>query len=155
NHIAAWVAIGSRIRFAASLVLGVALIAHGRLASAAVGDLTFAGCIGDLVGCTATNPSGALDGAEQVAVSGSNLYVAAATANAVSHFTLDAGGNPSFVGCVGDLSGCTATSPAGALDNASSVAVGGQHLYVTGAGGISHFTLDAAGNPSFVGCTGN
>ena len=124
------------------------------MASAAVG-LRFGGCVGDLSGCARTSTVGALDGAEAVAVSGSNVYVAAASGNALSHFRLDSAGKPSFVGCIGDLSGCAKTSPGGALDGASGVAVRRGNLYVNAGEAVSHFTLDSAGKPRFVGCIGD
>ena len=147
---------GLRVRFGvlALLVLGVVLVARPHVASAAVG-LRFGGCVGDLSGCAKTSPVGALDGAEAVAVSGSNVYVAAASGNALSHFRLDSAGKPSFVGCIGDLSGCAKTSPGGALDGASGVAVRRGNLYVNAGEAVSHFTLDSAGDPSFVGCIGD
>ena len=138
----------------ALLVLGVVLVARPHVASAAVG-LRFGGCVGDLSGCARTSTVGALDGAEAVAVSGSNVYVAAASGNALSHFRLDSAGKPSFVGCIGDLSGCAKTSPGGALDGASGVAVRRRNLYVNAGEAVSHFTLDSAGDPSFVGCIGD
>ena len=146
---------GLRVRLGALtlLVLGVVLVAKPHVASAAVG-LRFGGCVGDLSGCAKTSPVGALDGAEAVAVSGSNVYVAAASGNALSHFRLDSAGKPRFAGCIGDLSGCAKTSP-GALDGASGVAVRRGNLYVNADEAVSHFTLDSAGNPSFVGCIGD
>ncbi len=139
----------------AAVLVSLMLVAYGGSVTAAAGGLAFIGCVGDLTGCTATTPAGALDDAEQIAVHGSNLYVTAATAQAVSHFTLDSAGNPGFAGCVGELSGCTATSPAAALENPSGAAVSGQNLYVVSANGaLSHFKLDSAGSPSFAGCVG-
>lgn len=138
-----------------SVAVALPLVTNLGMASAASGDLVFHGCNGDLSGCTATSPSGALDGAEQAAVSGSNLYVAAASGDAISHFTLGPAGKPTFVSCIGNLSGCTAMSPAGALNSASGLAVSGTHMYVTAGSVVSYFTLDSAGKPTFVGCIGN
>ncbi|HEY7281827.1 MAG TPA: hypothetical protein VID47_09555 [Actinomycetota bacterium] len=146
---------GVRAGLVALVVVAIGVLPG--IARAAVGHLTFAGCVGDHHGCTATTPRKALDGAASVAVSGHDLYVAASGGNAVDHFRLPADGDPSFVGCVGDLSGCTHTVPAGALDGADGVAVSGQNLYVTAGGGrdVSHLTLNTAGAPSFEGCVGD
>ena len=43
--------------------------------------------------------------------------------NNISHFTLDATGNPTFESCIGDLTGCTATTPATRWCTPSSVRV--------------------------------
>jgi DNA-binding beta-propeller fold protein YncE len=54
------------------------------------GDLTFAGCIGDLPGCTGTYPARALDGANGVAVTGdgAHLYTTSFYGNVVSQFRI-------------------------------------------------------------------
>ena len=94
-------------------------------ASASPGDLTFAGCIGDHAGCTATSPTIALDHATAVAAVGNQVYATSAAGGffiwfgAVSHFTMDPSGNLTFRGCIGDMPGCTATSPARALEHGS------------------------------------
>jgi DNA-binding beta-propeller fold protein YncE len=123
-------------------------------ADAAPGDLTFAGCIGDLAGCTATNPATALEGGEGVAVSGLQLY--SVSSAAVSHFMLDAAGNANFAGCIGIQPGCTPAPFIGA--NAVTVTPDGKQLYTTTeeyiGGAVSHYTIDAAGNLTFAGCIG-
>ncbi|MEN3280661.1 MAG: hypothetical protein V7607_1801 [Solirubrobacteraceae bacterium] len=131
-------------------------------AEAAPGDLTFAACLGGLIGCPGINPSGVTDGAAGVALSpdGRSLYLGAHFGSAVTHFTFDAAGNPSFESCIGNHSGCTVPGAAsGALNGARGVAVSsdGKQLYAAAYGGnaISHFTLDASGKPAFVGCVGN
>src|ERR1700745_2390063 len=96
-------------RIITMLVVAAGVLANVSSASAIPGDLTFAGCIGDLPGCTTTTPPKALDGAYDVAVSGQNAYVT--SGSVVSHFTLDAAGNLTFAGCIGDLPGCTTTTP--------------------------------------------
>ena len=83
---------------------------------------TFAGCIGRLAGCSATNPAAALDGASHVAINGTNLYVTALTAGTVSHFKLSGTGTATFLGRLDDLSGCKATTPASVLKDAIGVA---------------------------------
>jgi len=68
-------------------------------------------------------------------------------------------GDLRYDGCIGDLAGCTPTSPAGALDGAAAVAVtpGGTDLYAASHTGddVSHFRIDTAGNLIFAGCIGN
>jgi DNA-binding beta-propeller fold protein YncE len=123
------------------------------------GNLAFAGCIGDNSGCTPTSPAGALDGVDSLAVTpdGTSLYVAASKANAASRLAIDSAGNLGFAGCIGDLGDCATTSPAGALDGASAVAMtsDGAHVYVTSDYAISHFTVDAHANLVYAGCTGD
>lgn len=128
------------------------------------GSVNFDGCIGTLAGCTPTNPPGptnALDGASDLAISGSNLYAASHDADAVSHFTFPPSGGLTFQGCIGDNAGppaCTATPPATtALDGARGLAVRGQDLYAaaSGAGAISEFSILGGGGLNFDGCTGN
>ena len=127
------------------------------------GNPSFVGCIGGATGCTPVSPSNALNGAGRMALSGSNLYVADSFASNVSHLTLASNGTPTFAGCIGNNSGCTTTTPAGALDVAAGVAAStkGQNLYATGSsnsapgpGAVSQLTLDAAGNPSLDLCVG-
>src|SRR5207248_7874502 len=129
-----------------------------------VGTPAFVGCIGDHPGCTATSPAGALKGAWGVAVSrdGKQLYTSADTAGDVSHFTLNSTGNPTFAGCIGDHPGCTATTPAGALDDAQGLALSpdGKQLYAaadeknTVARPLSHITRDPSGAATFAGRLG-
>lgn len=135
------------------------------------GALTFAGCVGDKGPCTLPAFSGQMKAAEGVALSpdGKQLYVAAGTENldagTVSHFTIGAGGAPTFVNCVGTVVGCTPTTAAAkALVGARGLAVSedGKNLYVAAdgnatfqRGGVSRFTLDAGGSPTFAGCVGD
>lgn len=138
------------------LVAGAVVVAS---AGAASGDLTFAGCIGELAGCTATSPTAALDGAAHVAVTADGRQLYATAAGTVSHFAIDAAGNVSFNGCIGRRVGCVATNPTNALDGADGVAVtaDGKRLYAASpdANAVSHFVIDAAGNPTLEGCTAN
>ena len=121
----------------ATAVIALGVLAHAGSAAASAG-LAFDGCIGNLSngsGCAATNPVEALDRAVAVALSpnGTRLYVAAEDLGVLSQFTLDAAGNPSFAGCAGKLTGCAATSPAGATELADGMAISpdGMQLYVT------------------------
>jgi hypothetical protein len=120
----------------------------------ASGTPTFVGCNGAHPGCTATTPANALASLTAIAVSGNNLYTSTQNGAALSHFRLDSSGNPTFVGCLGSLSGCTATSPAMALDDARAMLISGHHLYVAGQYGLSDVTLDASGNPTLASCIG-
>jgi hypothetical protein len=86
-------------------------------------------CLGEKSGCTATTPAGALENAGDVTASGRDLYVG--SLQAISLLTLSSTGKPTFQGCIGNLAGCTTTTPAGALANAQGLAVRGQDLYAT------------------------
>src|ERR1700721_2989199 len=100
-----------------SLLLGIAAalaLAMPASVLAAPGDPTLNGCVGDLSGCTAVMPTGVAGGFGPLAVQGNNLY-SIGYYTALSHYTLDASGTPTFVGCNGPQSSCTATNPAGAL----------------------------------------
>ena len=129
-------------------------VSHFRIDTA--GNLIFAGCIGNLTGCTPVTAN-ALDGADAVAISGANLYVAADNGEDVSHFRIDPAGNLTFAGCIGNLAGCTPVTA-----NALNAAVGhsatpsGTDLYAASRLGnvISHFRIDSAGNLIFAGCIG-
>jgi DNA-binding beta-propeller fold protein YncE len=135
------------------------VVSHFRIDPA--GNLGFAGCIGDLAGCTSTYPATALDGADAVAVTpdGGQLYATSGSGNVVSHFQIGPAGNLSFAGCIGDLAGCTTTSPPGALDGAYGLAVtaDGAYLYTTSFYGnvVSRFKIGLYGDLSFAGCIGD
>ncbi len=137
-------------------VIGEDQISH--LALNPLGTPTFIGCLGDLEGCTANGASGELDEAGQGVVSpdGTHLYVNSYEGSNLSWFTLDPAGNPTFAGCIGDLSGCTPTNPAQALDHAvgAAMSANGKQLYVVGQryGALNHFSLQANGTPAFDGC---
>jgi DNA-binding beta-propeller fold protein YncE len=100
------------------------------------GELTYEGCIGDDPGseCTTTDPTDALDGADSVAVSadGGNVYVG--SSDSINMFSRDAStGALSFVGCIGEDAGCTATTPANAVVGVRGVTVSadGGSVYAT------------------------
>lgn len=130
-------------------------------ASASPGDLSYLGCLGNLPGCGPTNPGAALTNATSTAMTpdGRHLYVSGA--NGLSHFLVDAAGEIAFAGCVGNLAGCAPTVPANAVSAGGSSYSGlamssdGRHLYLANSGGVSHLTLDAAGNATFAGCIGS
>ena len=90
------------------------------------GALTFTGCIGKLTGCTATSPTEAVDVPTSVAVSadGSNVYVASFESDVVDVFSRNTStGALTFTGCIGKLTGCTATRPTEAVHEPESVAL--------------------------------
>jgi DNA-binding beta-propeller fold protein YncE len=142
----------------------------------AAGTPTLAGCVGNQPGCTAPSVTDVLAGVERVAVSadGKHLYAAApyrslpapTGGQAVSWFTLDAAGAPSFAGCTGARAGCTPVpSYTAALGGARDIALSadGRNMYVASTNGqvvgdgntVTHFTLDAAGTPTFERCIGD
>lgn len=121
----------------------------------ASGTPTFVGCNGSQTGCSATNPAGALNSLTALAVSGNNLYVSTQNGADLSHFRLDTTGNPTFVGCLGSLSGCKPTHPASVLADARAMRIIGQHLYVAGQNGLSDMKLDSSGNPTLASCVGS
>jgi DNA-binding beta-propeller fold protein YncE len=128
--------------------------------NSANGSLTFDGCNGSASGCTATNPSGAVDAPYGVVVSpnGANVYTADYGGNTVSAFARNAStGALTFVGCNGPLTGCTATSTSNALDGDYAVAVSpdGASVYVGGDNGISAFSRNTTtGALTFQACIG-
>lgn len=130
----------------------------------AQGVATYQGCVGMNPGCTPTSPPGALDGVRALALSadGRYLYATSDAGADLSWFTLDAAGVPTFVGCLGEASGCRPTTPVGALAQAKVVALSpdGTRLYVAAAGDdttgdLSWFDLGADGAPAFAGCVGS
>ncbi len=93
------------------------------------GALTFVSCIGSLPGCTATTAApGALAGVEALAISPDGLDVYAGSINNdVATLSRASNGALTYQGCLGNTQtlGCTATSPAGALDGVVSLAISG------------------------------
>ena len=120
------------------------------------GGLTFRGCVssdGPVAGCTLATSIG---GAEALAVSpdGSAVYVAAATADAVTDFARDASGDLSFRSCASRSGeGC---APAPSLSRPQSVAVSpdGGSIYVVSVfdGLITQLGRDPAGALVERGC---
>ena len=130
------------------------------LSVAPSGVLAYRGCIGARLGCAPTMPTSALGGAAGLAFNpaGTRLYVAAFDAGLVSALAIDAAGNPTLSGCVGDVANCPDTDPAGILNGAFRVAVSpdGLGLYAVSrlSDAVTHATLDGAGNPAFGSCNG-
>jgi DNA-binding beta-propeller fold protein YncE len=150
-----------------ALLLVAALLACVALCPAsalgATGDLSFNDCFGVLTGCGTTTPTSAMYGPLSVAVSadGNNVYVAASNATAIDTFARNAtNGALAFVGCIGDDTGCTTTSPANAVDGPRSVTVSpdGLSVYATTAESqaIDTFSRNpATGALTFDNCIGN
>jgi DNA-binding beta-propeller fold protein YncE len=89
---------------------------------------------------------------------GKNLYVAAYTAQTISHFIIGPDNNLIYSGCIGnDPDGCNTDIGGGALaPNGVAVTPDGTNLYVGSADGlVTHFRADAAGNLSYADCNGN
>jgi 6-phosphogluconolactonase (cycloisomerase 2 family) len=133
------------------------VISHLTLDTA--GNLTFAGCVGNLAGCTATNPVTALSRVFGLVLTSNNrhLYATAHDGNDINHLTVDTNGNLTFAGCMGSLAGCTSLPVTGALNSAYDVAISpnDQHIY-TGSfnGALSHFIVSSTGNLTWAGCLG-
>jgi DNA-binding beta-propeller fold protein YncE len=157
--------LGSRLL----LVVACVLAASGLLVPFAQASSSplYAGCIGDLAGCTQTSPAGALDGASAVAFGPfipfgvGVVYAASGIGNDLSEFWLTETGSPLFKGCVGNLAGCTPTTPPTALDGADAVAVAvtatSRTLYVASSAGndVSQFQVGKLGSLTYDGCVGN
>jgi DNA-binding beta-propeller fold protein YncE len=139
---------------ATALVSGVFVPA----ALAAPGDVTYAGCVGELPVCAPTVPE-SMWHADDIAVDGLNLYVAAGTA--LSHYTIGSGGAPRFIGCYGENTGCQLTLPFQGFAHGIAVSPDGTRLFVTHSdvtgqdGAVSEFSIDSAGNLRFLACVGN
>jgi DNA-binding beta-propeller fold protein YncE len=131
--------------------------------NASNGELTYAGCIGQLTGCVPTTPADAIDGPASIAISadGTSAYVASENAGgAVDELQRNtSNGTLKFEGCIG-AGGCapTAGQPE-ALRLAFAVAISpdGKNVYVSGQGAsISTFARNALGGGlTFEGCVGN
>jgi DNA-binding beta-propeller fold protein YncE len=125
------------------------------------GALTFRNCIGPFAGCTATNPASAVSSGWGVTVSpdGANVY-SGDGGSVLSTFSRATGsGALTFTGCVGQLTGCATTSPAGAVESPVSVAVSpdGASVYVAadGANSVDVFSRNTSGGAlTFTGCVG-
>ena len=130
---------------------------------AASGQLTFAGCVSNTGagGCTDV-PGTPLDNPQGTAIrpDGSSLYVASSSTGSVSHFTIAAGGQITFAGCVSNTGagGCT-NVPGTPLETPTSIAIrpDGNSLYVTSlnSDSISHMTIAPGGQITFAGCVSN
>ena len=127
----------------------------------ATGALTFAGCIGEESGCTATKPAKALEGADAVAVSpdGANVYVGASGSLDVFERNTSTGAL-AFKHCIGELGECSSTSPAEAVVGLRSVTVSADGRSVYASNGafamIDRFERESStGGLTFNGCIGD
>lgn len=125
------------------------------------GTLTLTSCIGELSGCTPTSPAKAVERPFAVTLSpdGKSVYAAAVGSNVVDEFSRDPGtGALTLIGCVGQLTGCSSTTPADAVSAPISVTVSadGSSVYVSSdAGAVDEFQRDATtGALTFEGCIG-
>lgn len=128
------------------------------------GALTLESCLGAYDSCTPTpSDSSALDNVKAVAVSpdGKNVYAVSTVENTVSTFTRSpTTGALSGFSCIGDASGCTATTPTTAIDEPEAVVVSpdGNNVYVGSFAGdnVTEFSrAPSTGALSFVSCTGS
>jgi 6-phosphogluconolactonase (cycloisomerase 2 family) len=125
------------------------------------GTLTFTGCIGEESGCTSTTPSKALEGADAVAVSpnGASAYVGAEGSLDVFERNTSTGAL-TYKHCIGELSGCTSTSPTKAVVGVRSVSVSadGHSVYASNGafGTLDSFEREAStGALTFESCIGD
>jgi len=114
-------------------------------ATAAPGDLTFAGCYGDLAGCTPAYPPPLAfgDWMQGVAVNGLDVYTV--SPDAIKHFTRDSAGNLSWADCYATVSGCRPSPPGGGI--AATANAAGTWLYTaaatsSGTGAVSRYKID-------------
>ena len=120
------------------------------------GGLTFRGCVssdGPVAGCTLATSIG---GAEALAVSpdGSAVYVAAATADAVTDFARDAAGDLSFRSCASRSGEGCAQAPSLSRPQSVAVSPDGGSIYVVSVfdGVITQLGRDPAGALVEHGC---
>jgi len=127
------------------------------------GGLELAGCVAEsLPGCDQLSVSGALDGMNGLAISPNdrNLYGVAIGSGTLDHFSLDAGGDPQFRGCISaTAAGCTGIGSVDAMRGTHTVTLSpdGTSAYTASdtTGTVEHFQLDQSGDPTFVDCTGH
>jgi DNA-binding beta-propeller fold protein YncE len=112
-------------------------------ADASLGELSFLGCFGQLTGCEAVPVSltGAVEVPKSLAVSpeGANLYAADQNeaASAIDVFARNlTTGTLTLTSCLGELSGCTPTTPAKAIERPFAVVLSpdGTSVYAAAVG---------------------
>ncbi len=128
------------------------------------GSLTLTSCIGQHAGCATTSPQAkAVERPFAVAVStdGKNVYSVSVGSNVVDEFSRnDANGALSYTGCIGQLAGCTPTTPAEAISGPQSIAISadGTSVYVASenaGGAVDEFSREVTtGALTFKGCVG-
>ncbi len=151
---------GSSVYVVANTGSGTGLV-DGFSRNTSTGVLSFQECIGDgAISCTATSPTDAVGEPRSVAVStdGKSVYVASFYAGVIDVFSRNTStGALSYTGCIGEESGCTATTPTKALEGAASVAVSpdGASAYVGAQSSLDVFERNTStGALTFQHCIG-
>ena len=150
---------------------GLACLAGAGSAAAAVGDLSYAGCVGNPDANTGIGPAGCtpalgLGEAGGVAVSpdSQSVYVAGYRSSGLAVLRREADGSLISQGCVGNPDAGTGLGPVGCtpalgLGGAGAVAVSpdGQNVYVAGydSDGLAVLKRAADGSLTYEGCVGN
>ncbi len=147
------------------LLVLAALVSLGVLAqpgSAAIGDLSYHGCVSNdgSGGLCADTPGTPFSGADAEAVSpdGKSLYVTSFTSGTISHFFVGTQGKLSYDGCISNdgSGGLCADAPGTPLDGPTDVAVSpdGRSVYVVSqfSDDIVHFFAAPQGQLSYDGC---
>ena len=125
------------------------------------GTLTLTGCVGEHAGCQATIPEKAVERPFSVVVSpdGANVYAASVGSNAIDEFARNAStGALTYLGCIGQLSGCTHTPSAEQVSAPLTIVISadGANVYIAGGAAVTTFSRNAAtGLLAFEGCEGN
>lgn len=130
-------------------------------AAASLGELTFLGCTGVLAGCPGS-PAGVIGQPRGIVVSPdeAEVYTAAEGANAIDVFDRNAvTGVLTWASCVGDNPGCTATTPATAIDQPFALAISpdGHDVYAVSvqSNTVDEFSREpASGALTYTGCVG-
>jgi DNA-binding beta-propeller fold protein YncE len=152
-----------RVQVGLFALVGALSVCFTPSAVAAVGDLTFRGCLANDTNEACTDIANApLGGANGVAVSpdGSSVYVTSVDSDSITTFRRAPNGALTFAGCLADdaAQGCT-DLPLSPLNGANGVAVSpdGDSVYVTGvfANSVVHFVRAPDGALTFAGCVAN
>jgi DNA-binding beta-propeller fold protein YncE len=131
--------------------------------NALTGALTLTSCIGQHAGCATTSQAKAVERPFDVAVSpdGKNVYAVSVGSNTLDEFSRNTStGELTYTGCIGELAGCTSTSPTEALIGPATIAISadGTSVYVASenAGGtVDEFQRNTtSGALKFEGCIG-
>jgi DNA-binding beta-propeller fold protein YncE len=130
--------------------------------NALTGALTLTSCIGQHAGCATTTQAKAVERPFAVAVSpdGESVYAVSVGSNTVDEFSRDTmNGELTYTGCIGQLAGCTSTSPAEAISGPQSIAVSpdGTSVYVASenaGGAVDEFARNGSGTLKFESCIG-
>jgi DNA-binding beta-propeller fold protein YncE len=126
-------------------------------AAAVPGDLTYAGCYGDLAGCTPAYPPLLKwgDWVQGLAVNGLDVYTI--SPDEIKHFTRDSAGNLSWADCYASVPRCRPSPPGGGY--AATVNAAGTWLYTAaasspGTGAVARYKIGPGGALTFEGCNG-